>query len=621
MSLKARVSVVEQYSGKRVLVVIPVNATAGQLLPYLVKDLQLPKETQDGSPIKYWLIIETLSGTIRIEDNDILADVGVQDGTILRIAHEIKAKPSLLQMNLIREYFERQGKFKSDHIADLDSSALFQLWERREKSQYDVKIFIIDYVTGEKEHVELSVDVTPKRLLPYLVKGFQLPEEFSRGIPGHYILAMETDTGFKPLQDNIFMAEAGVRNGSILVVMPETGMSVDFQQQKQKQERQDFHEKGREENLFEEWNYLDFELQLIPARAGYQVEVLSSPAGEASDTFRSPDMVAVENFILRVSRTMRGMRSVGSPAWDLARDFGKDLFNRLFSGEILARLTASMREAQNRNCGLRLKLRLDHVPELMNIPWEFLYYQSRKMFLAPQEEFPIVRFLSTGQRPRPMFIEYPLRILAMTSSPTDLVPLNITEERNRLEEALESLVAEGRVNIDWIPDGNMQALYNYLARTREDHHIFHFIGHGGFDEHSGEGYLYMEGAGKHAEQITGERLAPLLSSGKRQFRLALLNTCEGGRTSVVDPFAGMATSLMLVCNLSAVVAMQFAISDRAAITFASSFYGALATGRPVDTAVTNARLAIYATHSDVEWGTPVLYMRSPDGKLFDFSGR
>jgi hypothetical protein len=63
------------------------------------------------------------------------------------------------------------------------------------------------------------------------------------------------------------------------------------------------------------------------------------------------------------------------------------------------------------------------------------------------------------------------------------------------------------------------------------------------------------------------------------------------------------------------VAMQFEISDEAAITFAGEFYSALAEGVPVDAAVAEARKAIYATN-DVEWATPVLYMRSPNGVLF-----
>jgi hypothetical protein len=69
-----------------------------------------------------------------------------------------------------------------------------------------------------------------------------------------------------------------------------------------------------------------------------------------------------------------------------------------------------------------------------------------------------------------------------------------------------------------------------------------------------------------------------------------------------------------------VVAMQFEISDDAAITFATEFYSSMVDGFPVDAAVTEARKSIREM-SSVEWGTPVLYMRSPDGALFDLQGR
>ena len=63
--------------------------------------------------------------------------------------------------------------------------------------------------------------------------------------------------------------------------------------------------------------------------------------------------------------------------------------------------------------------------------------------------------------------------------------------------------------------------------------------------------------------------------------------------------------------------MQFEISDDAAIAFSHEFYGALADGFPVDGALAEARKAIYAAVPDVEWGTPVFFMRSPDGRIFD----
>jgi hypothetical protein len=68
-----------------------------------------------------------------------------------------------------------------------------------------------------------------------------------------------------------------------------------------------------------------------------------------------------------------------------------------------------------------------------------------------------------------------------------------------------------------------------------------------------------------------------------------------------------------------VVAMQYEITDKAAIEFSRDFYEAVADGLPVDAAVTEA-LAAVSVDSMLEWGTPVLYMRSPDRRLFDVSG-
>ena len=69
-------------------------------------------------------------------------------------------------------------------------------------------------------------------------------------------------------------------------------------------------------------------------------------------------------------------------------------------------------------------------------------------------------------------------------------------------------------------------------------------------------------------------------------------------------------------DVPAVVAMQFAITDEGALVFADEFYGALAAGYSVDAAVTQGRRAL-AANSEVEWGTPVLFTRVKDGRLFD----
>ncbi len=63
--------------------------------------------------------------------------------------------------------------------------------------------------------------------------------------------------------------------------------------------------------------------------------------------------------------------------------------------------------------------------------------------------------------------------------------------------------------------------------------------------------------------------------------------------------------------------MQYEITDDAAKEFGRAFYEAIADGSPVDIAVAEARKSLsIQMSSTLEWGTPVLFMRTDDGVLF-----
>jgi hypothetical protein len=64
--------------------------------------------------------------------------------------------------------------------------------------------------------------------------------------------------------------------------------------------------------------------------------------------------------------------------------------------------------------------------------------------------------------------------------------------------------------------------------------------------------------------------------------------------------------------------MQFPVRDDAAIAFSAEVYRQLAEGEPIETAVAEGRLAIRRCLPEtMEWGTPVLFLRSNDGHLFE----
>lgn len=144
--------------------------------------------------------------------------------------------------------------------------------------------------------------------------------------------------------------------------------------------------------------------------------------------------------------------------------------------------------------------------------------------------------------------------------------------------------------------------------------MLHFVGYGLYDDARGEGLLLFEDGAGQGQRVPAEALALLLHT-HNALRLAYLNACEGAIANQGNVFAGVAQTLVQQ-GLPATVAMQDEISDDIAIEMARTFYTALAGGRPVDAALTHARVAVAALDSD-EWVLPVLFSRSPDNRLFD----
>ena len=176
-------------------------------------------------------------------------------------------------------------------------------------------------------------------------------------------------------------------------------------------------------------------------------------------------------------------------------------------------------------------------------------------------------------------------------------------------------VAElGRVELDWLEPATPRRLREALRDG--SYHVLHYVGHSDFTA-AGEGVLYLEGQGGAHATVDGTELANLLAD-QTSLRLVVLNSCEGARTTLTDPYAGVATTLVQL-GVPAVVAMQFEISDEAAILFAEELYTNLI-GRqdPIDAAVAEARKAIYIELGTIEWATPVLFMGDVDVELFRF---
>jgi hypothetical protein len=365
-------------------------------------------------------------------------------------------------------------------------------------------------------------------------------------------------------------------------------------------------------------HYDDFELVIQSSGENYVIQLLGSPAGEGKGDFVLPfTQVELSNFYSRIGQVRRTTRRVDAPDLEAAKRFGDQLFRSVFAGELLGQLRTSIDHTRERGHGLRIRLRLKGVPELAELPWEFLYDHEQDHFLATSTTTPMVRYLDLPQSVGALRVKLPLRVLVIISGPRNLPTLDAEGEWERLKQTLGALESAGSIALERLPCATLDAL---RRRARgEPFHILHFIGHGGFDETAGDGVLHFENPQGLSDPIPGQLLGNVLRDHDF-LRLAVLNACEGARQSNKDPFSGVAQSLCQQ-RMPAIVAMQFEISDVAAKTFAEEFYGAIAEGFPVDASVSEARKALFGGRFGQEWATPVLYMRSPNGLLFDVQRR
>ena len=265
--------------------------------------------------------------------------------------------------------------------------------------------------------------------------------------------------------------------------------------------------------------------------------------------------------------------------------------------------------------GLRIRLRVD-APELAILPWEYLYDEAEGEYICLAKETPLIRYLELARPPQPLTIQPPLRILGMVASPSDLPELDMEKEKRQMAEAIRHLQDEGRVSLKWLEGQTWRDLQK--AMRGGPWHVFHFIGHGDFDATEQEGQIALADEQGKSSLLSATQLGRLLDS-HASLRLVVLNSCEGARASETDLFSSTG-AVLTRRGIPAVVSMQDAITDRAALEFSREFYDAVADGLPVDAAVTEARIAISMTMNDtMEWGTPVLHMRSNDGHLFDIN--
>jgi hypothetical protein len=358
--------------------------------------------------------------------------------------------------------------------------------------------------------------------------------------------------------------------------------------------------------------YLDFDVWIDPkADGGYRAKAWSGAGFEATESFTlRPDLLSGGSLAFG-GGALRGGGAPGAGGATLERA-GAELFHTVFQGELLKAFQGCLAKAKG-GPGLRIRLRLNDAPQLAGLPWEYLYDPDGQGFLALSARTPVVRYLELSEELSTLLVEPPLRVLAVISTPRGYRELDAADEEwRRLCLALEPLRRGGLIEIERLAHPTPAALEERL-RTGKPVHVLHFVGHGGFSELRGEGVLIFEDEQGNGVPVGGPSLAYLFQDHP-SLRLAVLNACNGARSADDNAFAGTA-QVLVQRGVPAVIAMQAEVMDETACSFAEKFYRALAAGLPVDACVGEVRRAL-AAERNPEWGTPVLYLRATDGRLF-----
>lgn len=362
--------------------------------------------------------------------------------------------------------------------------------------------------------------------------------------------------------------------------------------------------------------YKDFSIKIgRRLDEGFVISVIASPLGEANDLMTST--AELDEIFSGLQALAQSLESGGDQAQTVQPiDIGRRLFDILFVGRIRSLFDQSIGRVQGTGYGLRIKLHIDpenpDIARLASLPWELLYREETRDYLCLSSKTPLVRYLDVQRSFELLPFKPPLRVLVVVANPSGTEPLDLEKERETIRQ---SWGGKADVKVDFLDSATIPELRRRLDEA--EYHVLHYMGHGAFDPEQG-GVLAMEKENGKMDLLDGKTLGILLRD-ESSIRLVFLNACDTGKlghTAEQDPFAGVATALVMA-GVPAVVAMQFPISDNAAVAFAECFYPQLAKGVPVDASVAEGRKAIRITdRKSMEWAIPVLFMRSPSGHLF-----
>ena len=358
----------------------------------------------------------------------------------------------------------------------------------------------------------------------------------------------------------------------------------------------------------EETTYVDFDININPtdSEGVYQVTAVSGNAQTQNIARQTlPEDASFNDTLMMLQSLFVDEASVTK--------LGEMIHSFLFPEEV-SRLFTKVK-TQHNDVRIRINIFGESL-RLHQIPWEYCRFDNE--FFATDLSTPVVRFIPAFQEGATLQTPEQMRVLVALSSPADQSPINVSKEAARIQRALAPLEKSGKIVLQIHEHMNNDDLIDEFMDFQP--HIFHFVGHGGTKE-NGEGFILLEDWEGNTAEFDAEDMMTLVKTTNGATKLVIFAACESGvagaEAEAVENGGFMGMGPRILKEVPAVIAMQYTVPQETAFDFTKNVYAALAKGEPLDRAVTRSRIRIYLKGKDkVFWGIPVLFMRSPDGKIW-----
>lgn len=301
-----------------------------------------------------------------------------------------------------------------------------------------------------------------------------------------------------------------------------------------------------------------------------------------------------------------------------AQDIGDRLFRFVFAQPVRQLFYDSINLAYQRQLRMQLRLIFSGVPELANLPWEYLYDASRQEFLSLSLQTPMFRHRDLLHQIRPVGITLPFRVLVVISSPSNMPRIDVEREWLALIDTFDHLALDGKMVIERLREPTPFGLQRQLRK--KEYHALHFVGFGEYDELSQDGMLVFEDQTGRARTVSGQHVGSILRD-HNTMRLATLNLrlpprkTPDERPALISPFVVAANSIVQR-GVPAVITLSQEVPPFALLTFYDEVYSSVSNFTTIDVAVARGRQMVLAEQQSAAFGVPICLTRTVDGTLY-----